>query len=135
MLAAGDAELAGQFLHADSAVLPVASRYLPAAHWSHTPLPTPALYLPASQTTQLPLAALVKPLWHRQSASWLLPAATVVLPVAHAEHAAADVAPGFPAKLAYLPTSQFAHVETTVAPTVAENLPATHAVHAAPLAP
>jgi len=58
-LPSGDTEFAGQFLHADCWVLPVASRYVFAPQSVQMAVSlTPALYLPASQTRQSPLASL-----------------------------------------------------------------------------
>ena len=59
----------------------------------------------------------------------------VVLPAPHTVHAASDEAAEFPAEMAYLPTGQELHVDASAAPIAAENLPAAHAVHVAPLAP
>ena len=127
-LAFGEFEFAGHVRHVEASVAPVLAEYVPAPQSVHPALPAIILYFPATQAAHGPPSAPVKPTLHVQ-----LPAAELAFGelefAGHARHVVATVAPVL---AEYVPAAQSTHAAL---PALVLYFPATHATQGPPSGP
>ena len=119
-------KFAGLAKQADSEVWPVSGKYFPAAHTLHSAEPLTPLYVPGAHAAQGPPCGPVKPRRQWQFATVLLPAAESEC-AGHAWHVDSAVAP---TAAEYLPAPHLVQFVDDVAPVNDEYLPASQSEHA-----
>ncbi len=124
----GELELVGHPRHVVATVAPTVAENVPAAQSVHAAVPVMILYLPATQVVHGPPSGPVNPTLHIQAVRATLDIGELEL-VGHARQVAATVAPTV---AEYVPAAQSVHAAVPVAILY---LPATQAVHTPPFGP
>ena len=126
-LPAAELELDGHEEHVASSEAPTPSEYLPASQLLHASDPATTLKVPAAHSVHVSPLGPEYPALQMHAVRALLPAGALEC-VGQSKHVESSVAP----KVAeYLPDPQLSHIDSAVAPTISENLPAPQLLHAA----
>ena len=124
----GELELVGHARHVSAVVAATTAEYVPAAQSVHRAMPVTILYFPAAHAVHVP-AGPVYPRLQLQPSVVEQPAHVLPEPVGHARQVAALVAPTVAENV---PASQFVHASV---PVVFLYFPAVQAAHTPPFGP